>query len=463
MKTKNIFDKLENENTIIDSTVIENTGVSTERVMEMVKQEIGNTGKVVHMGKKRKTALKITALIAAALTASIVTASALDGFNAAFGSLFAGDSPDGLYSGGDLNIESENTNIEFLGIAGDDYVVAAAMKLRKNDGTAYVDDIENTWIAPSSTEELSDYLYGAFPTIICSEISDRYNIRYTTPAWFNIKYPDAVEEDGSRWDLLGTFGLYFDDPSTINAYIYSSTWAGGIRGETMTASADNISAYTVQEIVYDYSEHLDDNIDEYGDKVNMDFHAHLTEELQTFGTGEKNGVRVMVNPETSDIVLAHETPLDISFKLSVKMNYKNSSTEFEMKDLDKCFAKWNTGASGSLKVTPFNATLNVKLEEEMVHSYDEAKTIILGEEEWNEYLRAYRSNPETLTLTLDDGTTVTAFDEGWTADAGTTETQFTVLYQFFTDNGDGSRVYPIAIDPNKIVSIEAGGTIIYEK
>ena len=463
MKTENIFDKLENENTVIDSTVIENTGVSTERVMAMVKQEIANTGKVVHIGSKRKTALKITALIAAVLTASVITASALDGFNAAFGSLFAGDSPDGLYSGGNLQIESENTNVEFLGIAGDDHVVAAAMKLRKNDGTAYIDDIENTWIAPSSSEELSDYLYGRFPTIICSEITERYNISYTTPAWFNIKYPDALNADGSRWDLLGTFDLYFEDASTINAYIYSSTWAGGMRGETMTASADKISAYTVQEILYDYSEHIDENIDEYGDRVNMDFHAHLTEQLQTFGTGEKDGVRVMVNPETSDIVLAHETPLDISFSLSVKMNYKNSSVKYDLKDLDKCFLKWNTGASGSIKVTPFNAMLDVMLEEEMVHSYDEAKTIISGEEEWNEYLRAYRSNPETLIFTLEDGTTVTEFDEGWTADAGTTETQFTVLYQFFTDNGDGSRMHPIAIDPNKIVSVEADGVIIYER
>ena len=68
-----------------------------------------------------------------------------------------------------------------------------------------------------------------------------------------------------------------------------------------------------------------------------------------------------------------------------------------------------------------------------------------------------------LRAALEDGTTVTAFDEGRTADAGTTETQFTILYQFFTDNGDGSRMHPIAIDPNKIVKIEAGGVAVYEK
>ena len=34
------------------------------------------------------------------------------------------------------------------------------------------------------------------------------------------------------------------------------------------------------------------------------------------------GVRLAINPETKDIVLAKETKLDVDLKLSVKMNYK---------------------------------------------------------------------------------------------------------------------------------------------
>lgn len=460
MKTENIFDKLENESTISDSTLIENTGVSTERVLDMVKQEIGSTGKVIHFGKKRRTAIKITALIAAVLTASVITASALDGFNSAFGSLFAGDSPDGLYSGGDLEIESnENTSVEFLGIAGDDYIVASAMKLRNNDGTAYIaeEDVENSWIAPASTDNTADYLFGAFPD----------TIEYTTPTWFKIKNSFFVNDEGKRDDVISTFGFYFDDSSTISAYIYSSSSLGAFKGETLTASADSFSVYTIEKVVYDYSEHLEENyIDEYGFKMSKDFNEALTHELQTFGTGEKDGVRIMVHPETNDIVLARESPLDISFSISVKMNYKNSSVKLDMKDLDKCFDKWSAGASGSMTVTPFNASFSVKLDEEMVHTYDEPGDVISGWEdfvEYVDYMEDTATNPEMLTFTLEDGTIVTAYDEGLLGYGDASKTNFTVLYQFFNYNGDGSRLHPIAIDPNKIASVEANGTVIYEK
>ena len=449
MKTDNIFDMAENENTVDDSTVIENTGVSTERVLELVKNEIGEK-KVLPFGKKRKTAIKITALIAAVLTVSVITASALDGFNAAFGSLFAGDSPDGLYSGGNVEIESEATNVEFLGIAGDDYIAAAALRLTKTDGTPYVDDIANTWIAPASTNDEAEreYISSAFPD----------TIRYTTPKWFALKYPDRVNAGGVRQDVLGTFGLYFEDASTISAYIYTSSEIGELRGETMTASVNDLSAYTAKEIVYDYSEHIEENMEE-GLKTNKDFRAALSKALNEFGTGEKDGLLIVIDPESNDIVLAHETPLDVSFSLSVKMNYKNSTKKLELENMENAFDKWSAGASGDMTVTPFNATLSVELAEPMNIKYEES--VITGVAAFADYLNETSTEPETLIFTFEDGTAVTAYDQGWAEDAPLNSTEFSVIYQFFADNGDGSRLHPVAVDPSKIVSIEADGAVIY--
>ena len=116
----------------------------------------------------------------------------------------------------------------------------------------------------------------------------------------------------------------------------------------------------------------------------------------------------MVHPQSRDIVLAHETPLDISFSLSVNMNYKNSTVKYQMKDIF--------------------ASTEVK-----------------------------DPDPESLIFTLEDGTTVT----GYIGYRDWDSKKLTVTYTFLNDNGDGSRLHPVAIDPNKIVSIETGIYNVY--
>lgn len=145
MTTNNIFDLLDTEPTIAENTFITDTGVSTERITQLVKEAINmNNNKVIPMKKNSKKAFRLTAVIAAAITASIVTASAMGSFNQVFGSLFTGESSDGIYADSDISIESDNTNIEFMGIAGDKYMAAASMKLTRSSGEKYVDDINDT-------------------------------------------------------------------------------------------------------------------------------------------------------------------------------------------------------------------------------------------------------------------------------------------------------------------------------
>ena len=115
MKTTNIFDMLDTEPTVTDNTVIIDTGVNTQKVTQLVKEAITmDNSKVIPMKKKSKTAFRLTALIAAVIAASIVTASAMGGFHQVFGSLFAGESSDGIYSGSDIVVESNTTNVDFF-------------------------------------------------------------------------------------------------------------------------------------------------------------------------------------------------------------------------------------------------------------------------------------------------------------------------------------------------------------
>jgi len=460
MKTDNIFDMLDLETTVADNTVLINTGVSAQKVTQLVMEAIhmNDDSQIIPMKKKSKTAFRLTALIAAVIAASIVTASAMGGFHEAFGSLFAGESSDGIYSGSNLNIQSTNTNVDFLGIAGDQYMAAASMKLTRSNGEKYIDDISNTWISASSPEEINNdyYLYSYIPD----------TIDYTYPLWLKLKYPDEIDEihGSKRTGVLNTLSFYFDDCSTISAFVCSSSNYGAIKGETMTASVNSLSAFSVTKVLYDYSEHLDENIDSYGFRTNPDFNNNLTSIVKEYGTGEKNGVRVKVSPETHDIVLAKETPLDIDFSLSVMMNYKNSSNVYKLNNLSQCFKTWQNGAEGKITATPYNMILDVTLSNPIPMTYDNAIDDLQGLTGFLAFIEATREYPEKLVITLENGETIFAYDQGDIADSYNDSENINVIYQLYAENtDDGTRRHQIAINPNEISSIKINDCVIYSK
>lgn len=414
MRTDNIFDYLESENTINNSSIIEDTGVRTDNVLRLVKEKLDEeNGKenVIPIHGKAKTARIIAAVIAAAIAVTAVTAQALGSFKDTFGDFLIGESPDGIYSGDNLSIESETSNIEFLGIAGDINTAAAAMRITKPDGSDFVDDIENTWISSSSSSDGQSTFNGN----IIGEIT------YTRSKWSELTERDYV---------VSWFGFYFEDTSAISAYILSNGDEGGIKGETMTAEISGLSAYTCKEILYDFSENYDKN--EYME----DFNENLIALVQEYGFEENDGKRLMINPETKDIVLAEETPLDIEFKLSVTMNYKTSSRTVDAGSISELCSYWT---AGTLDIQPFTIILNAEME-----SSD-------SQSESGYY-------PEELKLTLSDESSVTAYLQR-TKD---TDSKKTVTYRYYNDNGNGSRLRPITIDPDSVVSVEADGVIIYE-
>lgn len=310
-----------------------------------------------------------------------------------------------------------------MGIAGDTNTAVAAMRVTKKDGSPYVSDTENTWIAFStSEEEEKNALNGG---TVGEEIS------FTRSAWSELTDRDPI---------FSCFGLYFEDNATINAYILSDGDDGGIKGETMTAELSNLSAYTCKEILYDFSEHYAENTDDEGYYSNEDFNENLVELAGEYGTDEKDGTRLMINPETKDIVLAEEIPLDVEFKLSVKMNYRTSSRELNAENLSDYSSDWNTG---TLNIQPFTINLKVNTEENNANTLSEP------------YLNP--NSPNSLKITLDDGSTVTGYIQNVT----TEDNVCTMMYRYYNNNGDGSRFMPIAINPNSVISVEADGVKIY--
>ena len=66
----------------------------------------------------------------------------------------------------------------------------------------------------------------------------------------------------------------------------------------------------------------------------------------------------MVHPETWDIVLAKETPLNIDLNLSVKMNYRSSKIKLGKADLTQCDPEYRV-QSGKLSATTYSIMLKI--------------------------------------------------------------------------------------------------------
>ena len=95
MKKKFVFDSMESDfSDIKEETIIENTGVDTERIVETV-MEAAKAKKIRRFTKKG--IIGIAAAVAAAIAIGTVSVGASGGFNKAFGSWFAGEPKYGLF------------------------------------------------------------------------------------------------------------------------------------------------------------------------------------------------------------------------------------------------------------------------------------------------------------------------------------------------------------------------------
>ena len=97
MKKKFVFDSMESDfSDIKEETIIENTGVNTERVVKTVME--ATAAKKIRRFTKRGI-IGLAAAVAAAVVISTVSVGAAGGFNKAFGNWFEGQPKYGLFEG----------------------------------------------------------------------------------------------------------------------------------------------------------------------------------------------------------------------------------------------------------------------------------------------------------------------------------------------------------------------------
>jgi len=141
-KTRNIFNYMLNEPENIDEkTIYENTGVNADNVKELVMNKIHESKSADKKNRKKK--ITFTLIAAAAAVAVLgTTAAATGSFNSVFGELLAGEMKGGMYAGGNVQVQSDDLDINFKGIAGDKHEVYGMMTITKKDGSAFVENTD---------------------------------------------------------------------------------------------------------------------------------------------------------------------------------------------------------------------------------------------------------------------------------------------------------------------------------
>lgn len=407
MKKKFVFDSMESDfSDIREETIIENTGVDTERVVKTV-MEAAKAKKIRRFTKKG--IIGIAAAVASAIVIGTVSVGASGGFNKAFGNWFAGEPKYGLFAGSNVSEKSDKLDIEFQGIAGDDMIVGAVMEIKNKDGSAFIEKNDGNYL-----------IYGS-------------NDVDVTLAPLLALFPNPNDNrSGSVW-------YDFKDENTIQATAFYQDFGGHIKGERMTVKESELWVVHLDEAVGTYPDDYDELREKYKDRLG---------ENKLIWHYSESG-----NYEDTVYYLATEKTVPFEFETGVTLNYKTASRaiddlngkEFSMNDV--------TVTINNIRAQSFMMLVDATVS---AIPYPEQPEVDGTSDEDINALSDYFDKVESLgfiiefDITLKDGSKVTTeADSRWMNSSNASETRDTIqcLYE-----KDGVHA---AIDPDDIVSVTA--------
>ena len=426
MKKEFIFDKVESDIIDIDeSTVIRDTGIDAARVKETIMKEIKSSkkSKKASVGK----VFSIIAIAAAIAAAATVTASATTGvFNPAFGELFAGEPANGVFPGTDITISSDQLDIEFVGVTGNETNMFSIYNITKKDKSSFVDTTDN-------------YIF----------LGTNADMDVTESAYKKLK----LGLDGSRgWGMGVSYD--FADENTIRATVSYSDTAGCIKGERLTVTDKETSFFHVDEVLYA------DATDTFmGCFEFMENNQEMIEKKQaTFG--EDQFITEIIRNGHAELVAVTETTIPFEYELGVKLNYKTTERTFPSaagKTFNALNSDWTIR---EIKSDSFETDIEATTEHfDLYEDFDMDDQADWSDDELHRYLNT--SSELELLITLKDGTVVHAdgtstgsFNPGGSG-------EYTWHCTYYKDENDKKL---FALDAKNIVSISINETeIVNEK
>ena len=408
MKKKFVFDSMESDfSDIREETIIENTGVDTERVVKTV-MEAAKAKKIRRFTKKG--IIGLAAAVAAAIAIGTVSVGASGGFNKAFGNWFAGEPKYGLFAGSNVSKKSDKLDIEFQGIAGDDTLVGAVMEIKNKDGSAFIEKNDGNYL-----------IYGS-------------NDVDVTLAPLLALFPNPNDNrSGSVW-------YDFKDENTIQATAFYQDFGGHLKGERMTVKEKSLWIVHLDEAIGTYLDDYDELYEKYKDRIG---------ENQLIFTYSQSG-----SPEDNIRYIATEKTIPFEFETGVTLNYKTASRaiddfngkEFSMNDVTMTID--NIRAQSFMMVV--DATISaIQYPEDPLWDNPDLDADSEAMHDYTEKMQSFGFIIE-FDITLKDGSKVTTeADSRWMNSSNVSETKDRIqcLYE-----KDGVHA---AIDPDDIVSVTA--------
>ncbi len=450
-QTKNIFNYLQTDPENIDEkTIYENTGINPDNVKELVMNKIHesksakkNTGKIIRF-------TLIAAAAAAILGTSVAAASGT--FNPVFGQLFAGEAPNGAYTGGNVKVNSNDLDIDFAGVLGDANTAYSMMTITKKDGSAFVENSKDVIMAMS----YNDYCISNVHIVEGTE--------YDSP----VKVSHSLLENvfGDNRNHHGQIFYSFEDDNTITAEV--SLNEKNLIGSTMKINESRLMVWREDEVIFDkaalekaqklseeeFEKEFGDNLLEAARKEYEKRTGHaLAENQQVMYGFNENGYLLDDEGHLHSIIVAHYDTIDFKYDISVKLNYKDTSVSFD--DMIGKELNWNDHEQKItfFEVTPFKLTIETEFHYETPDDFDyeSDESWLKDESEWN-----------NLTITLENGQTYYAENTGAGEEMTNTDTRMFkgyFEYSVFRDSNGNSAM----INPSKIVSIKSKTQTLYSK
>lgn len=411
MKKNFVFDVSETD--LIDveeATVIKETGVSSDRVKESVMKEI-KKGKKKFSKKKLFSVIAIAAAIG--LVSGLTVSATTGGFNPLFGELFAGQVADGVFPGSNITVESNDVNIDFVGIAGDNDAMLGIYEITRKDGSKFLEDP-------------SDY--------VC--LANAADIEVTNSLWSRLW--SGVLFSGSPQNRGGQVRYQLIDENTIRAVVGFSDENEDIKGERMTIKEESITLCHIDEVLcecYTYEEY----------EAYRDAHEAELEEKEKGLREDQSLIKL-----DDQYVVGTFSEFPLTYELGVTLNYKSTEKNMENAKGSPFTAlntDWEVVAMSSKSLS---MTLTAKSEQFRVYQdFDEAHMDNWTDGQRHLYLNA--DNEIVVDITLRDGTTVVGegfMNEGAFYPNGKGTTTWKIIFH----EKDSAMTY--ALNPNDIVSVK---------
>ena len=316
MKTKlrKEFNKIDDNFAIDDTTVIEDLGIDTEKIVATVMA--GVSAKKKSKSVKRKLPL---ILIAAAVSTAIVGTTVLAATGVLFplSDKFQGDtSALSFHNNGTFKFNSKDSNLQgnFLGYVGDKDFTLATIEITKKDGSAFSD--------MDGTIPASDELY--------DEASFRYDIQ--RPEGVALYKVSNYHKDSAEYFLS-------KDKKTLTVYLTIETDDLDHKGTKVSFDSDHFYTYKLNKL--------------------LESHNCISEDVYRdgFASYPKDKCKWVYEDGKYNLYSIDTTPCSANFSVSFELDKNpDDSIDIEISG-DKYSNVLNPSHKASIKISPFEISL----------------------------------------------------------------------------------------------------------